>query len=382
METLTLTAPDPVQAVAVGQTTGLTSIAPQRVVEIEAQARKFVSELLGLHPGSPDFTMKADQLNAIGQREIRNATGQSNRFLDKPVRAMEAGVGSELVKLRSIIESLDPGRNRILEPRRLLGLIPFGSKLQGYFDRYRSSQAHIGAILRNLAKGKDELLMDNATIEGERRRMWTSMGLLQEKIHLARTLDTQLETETGRLDAHDPVKARTIRQDALFPVRRRTQDLLEQMAVTMQGYMALDLIRKNNDELVRGVDRASTTTVSALRTAVTVAQALGTQRLVLDQINALNATTSSLVEGTSRLMRDQSARISEQAFSTGVPVETLQRAFDNIYATMDSIDVFKTKALDSMRTTISALEMETDKAQRRLEDHAGADRAETLLTSQ
>ena len=47
------------------------------------------------------------------------------------------------------------------------------------------------------------------------------------------------------------------------------------MAVTVQGYLALDLVKKNNVERVKGVDRASTTTGSALRTAVTVGAAFG-----------------------------------------------------------------------------------------------------------
>src|SRR3546814_20968894 len=76
------------------------------------------------------------------------------------------------------------------------------------------------------------------------------------------------------LDHSDPAKAKAIRETALFYARQRTQDLLTQMAVTVQGYLALDLVKKNNVELVKGVDRASTTTVAALRTAVTVAQAL------------------------------------------------------------------------------------------------------------
>src|SRR2546428_13963908 len=64
-----------------------------------------------------------------------------------------------------------------------------------------------------------------------------------------------------------------------------------QLAVNAQGYLALELVRKNNLELIKGVDRATTTTISALRTAVIVAQALTNQELVLNQITALNTTT-------------------------------------------------------------------------------------------
>jgi uncharacterized protein YaaN involved in tellurite resistance len=133
--------------------------------------------------------------------------------------------------------------------------------------------------------------------------------------------------------------------------------------VSVQGYLALDVIRRNNLELIKGVDRATTTTVSALRTAVIVAQALADQKLVLDQITALNTTTSSLIESTSVLLRQQSGAINDQAASSTVDLAKLQAAFDNIFATMDEIDAFKLKALDNMAKTVDALSTEVRKSQ-------------------
>ena len=134
--------------------------------------------------------------------------------------------------------------------------------------------------------------MDNAAIDTERAQLWKTMGKLEQMIHISKTLDQQLEDKANELDATEPAKAKAIRETALFYTRQRTTDLLTQMAVTVQGYLALDLVKKNNVELVKGVDRASTTTVAALRTAVTVAQALTNQKLVLEQISALNTTTA------------------------------------------------------------------------------------------
>ena len=132
--------------------------------------------------------------------------------------------------------------------------------------------------------------------------------------------------------------------------------------MTVQGYLSLDLIRKNNLELVKGVERATTTTVSALRTAVIAALALGNQRLVLDQIGALNQTTGDVIASTSQMLRQQTAEIQEQAAGATVGVEKLQAAFDNIYATIDAIDTFKLAALDSMRQTIESLSREVARA--------------------
>jgi uncharacterized protein YaaN involved in tellurite resistance len=155
-----------------------------------------------------------------------------------------------------------------------------------------------------------------------------------------------------------------VREEMLFYVRQKVQDLLTQMAVNIQGYLALDMVRKNNLELIKGVDRATTTTVSALRTAVIVAQALANQKLVLDQINALNTTTSNLIESTSQLLRKQTVDIHQQAASATLNIEQLQRAFDNIYESMDMISQYKTEALASMQQTVTALSGEIDKAQK------------------
>jgi uncharacterized protein YaaN involved in tellurite resistance len=135
------------------------------------------------------------------------------------------------------------------------------------------------------------------------------------------------------------------------------------MAVTVQGYLALDLVKKNNVELVKGVDRASTTTVSALRTAVTVAMAMTNQRLVLEQVSALNTTTANMIDSTGELLRTQTGAIHEQAASSTIPLETLQRAFQNIYDTMDQIDRFKLEALGNMKQTVETLSSEVHKSQ-------------------
>jgi uncharacterized protein YaaN involved in tellurite resistance len=188
------------------------------------------------------------------------------------------------------------------------------------------------------------------------------MGQLEQMIHISKALDQKLEDKAAELDATDPAKAKAIRETALFYTRQRTTDLLTQMAVTVQGYLALDLVKKNNVELVKGVDRASTTTVSALRTAVTVASAMTNQRLVLDQITALNTTTANVIDSTGNLLKSQSADIHKQAASATIPLETLQRAFQNIYDTMDMIDQFKVEALSNMKQTVTTLSSEVEKS--------------------
>jgi uncharacterized protein YaaN involved in tellurite resistance len=362
---LTLEPPAPLQPVLAREAAGLVPIDDSQRTQLEQKADQFISELVAMDANSPDFGRKVDQLTNMGRKEITEAAGASNRFLDRPVKAIDAdnGVGNNLLQLRRVVEDLDPGRNGALSKRKkLFGLIPFGNSLTNYFQKYQSSQTHISKILGHLASGKDELLKDNAAIDVERANLWKTMGRLEQMIHISKTLDARLEQKAGELDATDPAKAKAIRETALFYTRQRTQDLLTQMAVTVQGYLALDLVKKNNVELVKGVDRASTTTVAALRTAVTVAQALTNQRLVLEQITALNTTTAGIIDRTGELLKSQTAEIHKQAASSTIPLETLQRAFQNIYDTMDAVDTFKLQALGSMKQTVDVLSTEVEKS--------------------
>ena len=375
---LELTPPDPVPAVTRERAAGLVPVDAETKSKLEKQVEGFISELVALDANSPDFGQKVDQITNMGRKEIGAAAQMSNRFLDRPVRAMDkdTGVGNDLAELRRTVEELDPGRQgKLSGPRKILGIIPFGNKLKNYFDSYTSAQGHIQAILARLASGKDELLMDNAAIDVERQKLWEAMGRLEQMIHIAARLDERLEEQATDLDATDPAKAKAIRETALFYVRQRRQDLLTQMAVSVQGYLALDLVKKNNVELVKGVDRASTTTVGALRTAVTVAQAMTNQRLVLGQITALNETTAGLIDSTSQLLRDNTAKIHEQAAGSTIPLETLQRAFQNIYDTMDEVDQFKVKALDSMKQTVTVLSDEVEKSKGYIARAEGQSRA-------
>ena len=362
---LELTPPDPVPTVSAERAAGLVPVSEEKKSKLDEKVDQFLAELVAQDVNSPEFGKRVDQITNMGRKELQAAAGQSNRFLDRPVRAMDetSGVGADLAELRRTVEDLDPSkRGKLLQKKKLFGVIPFGNKLRDYFDGYKSAQGHISSILDRLKNGKDELLMDNAAIDVERTKLWEAMGNLEQMIHISKIMDQRLEEKADELDHSDPAKAKAIRETALFYVRQRTQDLLTQMAVTVQGYLALDLVKKNNVELVKGVDRASTTTVGALRTAVTVAQAMTNQKLVLDQITALNTTTANIIEGTGKMMRENTALIHEQAAGSTIPLETLSKAFQDIYDTMDTIDQFKLQALGSMKQTVDALEGEVEKS--------------------
>ncbi|MDR1450352.1 MAG: toxic anion resistance protein [Propionibacteriaceae bacterium] len=371
---LTLEAPPPVAAIAETQAPAM---APQveaaQVPVLDQRVESFLAAIDKAETKSPEFSAQADAVRSMGDADIRRAAETSNRLLSQPVKAVSEGglaesstVGKTLLELRRTIESLDPGRDA--QPtKKLLGIIPMGRKLEDYFRKYQSSEQHLNAILHALRSGQDELTRDNVALNMEKQNLWQAMGRLNQYVYIAEQLDRRLAAKVADLQMTDPERAKVMSEDVLFYVRQKHQDLLTQLAVSIQSYLAIDIIIKNNIELIKGVDRASTTTVSALRTAVIVASALGNQKLVLDQITALNTTTSEMIQRTSEMLKENSAAIREQASSSTLGIDQLKAAFANIYQTMDTIDQFKAKALDSMSQTIGVLEHEVVKSRSYLE---------------
>ena len=369
-QTFTLEPPQSVPVIPLESASGKVRLKPEDLVSLEEQVRQFIDEVTAHDSQHPKFKEAVERIHSMGNKDIVASASVSNRMLERPVGSLKEGalsqgakIGQSLVDLRRQVEALDPSRQGdLFSARKLLGLIPMGNRLTDYFDRYQSSQTHLNVVIESLKRGKDELLRDNVDIELEKTNLWGLMERLEKFVHIGKSLDAQLAKKAGEIEMRDPEKARVVREEILFYARQKVTDLLTQLAVNVQGYLALDLIRKNNLELMKGVDRATTTTVAALRTAVIVAQALGNQKLVLDQITALNTTTGNMIAATSEMLRDQSAAIHQQAASGTIEIAKLQQAFQNIYQTMDAIADFKSKALTSMQTTVNVLSEEVAKS--------------------
>lgn len=367
-----LTPPSEVVKVTKEQASSAKAVQPSEEAQTEAQkkAQDFVSTLVSKETGSPEFTSVLDEVTGMGAKAIRTTSESSNRMLKRPVGDADKGtpqarVGKSLTDLRVTVTDLDPNRADLTGAKRILKWLPGGRKIENYFAKYQSAEEHLNAIIRSLASGQDELRKDNAAIEVERADMWQGLQDLSEYNALASALDEALVAEIEKRRENGDVEgAQAIESDALFAVRQRHQDIMTQMAVATQGYLALDVVRKNNLELIKGVDRAQTTTVSALRTAIIVSQALSQQKLVLKQIDALNGTTSNMIEQTSITLREQGAQINQQAASTTVEVDKLQNAFNNVFATMDAIDSYRSQANETMaKATLALQEQVSDSAE-------------------
>ena len=357
---------------------------PEPTDELRSQAEAQVEQLLAIDPTNQDARDAArDAVDSMG-RDLQQRSATRSRMLQAPLKEISHGTedGGEVAKslsdLRIEVEKLDPTG---LDTEagwftRAVGKIPgVGTPLKRYFMRYESSQTQIDAIVHSLEKGRDQLKRDNVTLGEDQKQMRELTLALTDQIALAQELDAVVVDKLATEITPDDPRRQFVEEDILFALRQRTLDLQQQLAVNQQGVLAMEIIIRNNRELIRGVDRAIDVTISALQVAVTVALALAHQKIVLDKIEAINTTTSAMIAGTAERLKTQGTQIHQQASSTMLDMESLRAAFADIDTALDEISKYRREALPTMAGTIlelDALTAESEAAIERMEQGRSA----------
>ena len=322
-----------------------------------------------------NFEQRKEYTDVIDQFGINDmkAASNSNAILQKRINSFEI-TGSEngevaqtLAELTLKMKDLDPSHLDFAK-KGVLGNI--FNPVRAYFEKYKTADAEIATIIESLNKGKKSLQNDNVTLELEEKSMRETSKKMQNNIELGLKLDSCLSSgiEQARLDGADEEKIRFIEEEILYPLRQRIEDFQQVQVVSQQGIIAMEVLRRNNKELIRSVDRANNVTVTALRTAVTVAGALYNQKIVIEKVDALNKTTNHMIESTARMLRQQGVAIHEQANNSTLNADVLKSAFEETFAALDDISNYKREALPRMKQTIEDFRQMAEVGEQRISE--------------
>ena len=238
-----------------------------------------------------------------------------------------------------------------------------------YFTKYERADAILAKTMDSLSEGKKVLKNDNTTLEIEQMALRDLTKKLGQQIEMGTQMDESISAaiEKAKTENVDEERIKFIEEEVLFPLRQKVMDMQQMQAVNMQGIVAMEIVRRNNKELIRAVERAENVTVSALKIAVTVASALYNQKIVLEKVNAVNEATNKLIGATSKMLKDQGASIQQQAMEASVSVDTLKEAFANTFEALDAVSSYKSKALPQMKDTIAQFRELADEGEKRIQ---------------
>ena len=331
---------------------------PEEVSKLKELSSKNANSLINIDISSlEERTSVLKSIDEFGLDTIEKSS-HKNELLQVTIGKLsntgdEGGdVANGLTELQRTLKDLDPSTIDFTK-KGLFGRI--ANPIINYFEKYKKADEVISDIIESLEKGKTTLKNDNTTLEIEEVSMRNLTKKLAKEIEMGSMMDEEISTmiDIAKSQNEDNDKIRFISEEILFPLRQRIIDMQQMIVVNQQGIIAIEVIRRNNKELIRGVERAKNVTVSALRTATIVASALYNQKIVLNKINVLNKTTNDLISGTSKMLKDQGAEVHKQSIESSISIDTLKTAFSDTMEALNTISTYKQEALPRMKETIN-----------------------------
>ncbi len=378
-----LTPPEVLKPVEENKAPELVPLNPETQTKVDSQVSVFVDALLSEDIHSDAFKGKIDSAFRLGREEISSAAGlMVGRFMRRNFEGMENSTAFRAIRsMRGLLDELNPGKDGdLLAPQKILGLIPFGNKLQAYFRRFQSAGDQLQSVMTQIYAARDDMQRDAAEVEQVKAKLWDAMQKLKAAIHFAEQLDTSVAAKLETLKTTDPLRAKALEQEVLFYARQNLQDMQTQLAVNVNGYLSMDILKKTAREMINGCNRVATTGMSALATAQTVARATGNQIQVMEMLGGVNATIGDLVTETSRQLGTHVDKTGEFAANPLIGIERIQEMFDNTFKAMDAMDNFRSQAIEVMGRNNQVLTEQIQRSEQYLDKARGEAAREAVKT--
>jgi uncharacterized protein YaaN involved in tellurite resistance len=384
VQTFVLQAPEPLVAIPAPTAKDAVPLTEATSKEVDAQVQSYIDKLLTEDLHSDDFKSRLDSAFRLGKEEVSSAAAfMTGRFMERNFVGMEDSAAYKAISdLRVQLDELNPGKDGdLFSQQKLLGIIPFGNKLQSYFRKYQSAGIQLQKAMEQLHAARDDMHRDAVEIETTRSKLWDSMLRLKAAIRFCEQLDMRLADQVTKLKSSDPERGRALEQEVLFYARQNLSDLYTQLAVSVNGYLSLGELKKTAREMMNGCDRVATTGMSALAVAQTVARATGNQIKVMDMLKGVSGTIDSLIAQSSQQLGQHVERTGEFAANPLIGVERLKETFDSTFKAMDAMDTFRSKAIDTMGRNNQMMKEQVQRAEQYLDRSRGVKAREAMAQS-
>lgn len=365
-----------------------------QVVE-EVEAKLAVSERQKEATGSA-MEKQADAIMAIDLSDIQSRdkarqaieqlgagttalTASKSRMTASSIRSLaEEGSGgkeiaSNLSELAIRMRKLDPSK---VDFSRKGLLSKFHDPVERYFEQFKSARSEIETVMVSLKHGRDTLAADNVELERQEVTLVKDSQTLAKELDMANQLEAALNDAIERAEEEgvDPEKVRFVRQEILFPLEQKRQDLQTLLAVNQQGIVAMSVLRENNRALMTNIDRTSQISLRALDTGVMIQRALHDQAAQMEKIKMVGEVTENIIRGNAEALRTQGAEIQRQSSEAMIDPAVIKESFEQVFAALEEGDAYRDAAIPRMQATIAELQAITDKGQARLDRLAQAGR--------
>lgn len=353
---------------------GIGDISAERESHIKSVSDDVVKSLFSAELNSPEFRNSVADLTSLAQDTMMEVGQAPSSLLNRRMKDMSSERGSAqdkvaktLTELNSTIEDISGNRSTM---SKFMRIFPGGNKVDNIMKRFQTAQATIENIQESLAIGEEKLSEDNVELGVQQERLRNSTMELYEYMRLADAVTARTKERLEEMKRSPKPEEREMaveyESSVLFPLQQRRQDLRTQIAVAVQSFATMELVRQNNVELIKGVQRTRSTTMTALNTTVMVSAAQQQQTEVIRATKAVKDVTESLMDQNSKDLRQNTLSIREAAVAETIDPAVIQRSLEAVTDTANAVRAFQEKANSAQEQSIRNIDSALSKSGRAL----------------
>lgn len=225
-------------------------------------------------------------VNNFGRETIKKVESTSRSFgstVNQVANSIDYSddIERNISNLSEIVKKLDPSG---IDFKMNKGLF---NPTRRYLRKIKSKESVIRLLVDNLNKKKDILRRDNITLELEIKKLEDIISLLDIEYDNGLKLKNELNEYLNNNSNEDYYV-----QNIIEPLEKKIFDLKQMAIIKEQSVLSLEVICRNNKELIRNLDMIHNVTLEALNTAITISNSLGNQKGISSKISKSDAFDS------------------------------------------------------------------------------------------
>lgn len=314
-------------------------------------------------------------IDSMGMAEAKEIALSSNNLMKRQLKELD---NSSVKENKKVVKSLMDMENKIVELNpakaginwddplrggRIFGIkLPFiGDKLQKYIQKTRDASQYIEMVNKELDEGSRIIRESIGEIDLEKQKNLEITMRSNEYLYLNSAIVKKVESRMIENKLNDKEKE-LVTEVILYPLEQKKSDLNTQIHVAITSYYGLDVIQKNNKELLRGVQRCQMVALPALNTSITMASALADQKNVHDTVGAINQTAEEMLNNVSTMVSSQSQQIQKSAQSETIKRKSIMDNYKKIEDALKKTSEYRLQAHAALKKDNEKMEELTKNA--------------------
>lgn len=301
-------------------------------------------------------------IDGIAEEEIKGVVNLS-KMLNTPLANLSSDnsegnkISTTIVNLKGQIEEINPAKVNLDSGffGRLLESITGKTAISKYFKKFETYSQAINGIIETLEEGGASLQEENAIFLQDKTKLIEFTKRMKEKLeilnHTSFKLNNIIEQEK------DEEQKRFLIQDVDYTLQQQTMDLQQMVLTSAQGVMALDVLIKNNRELITSIKRIKNVVMVALNIGVMVSIGLANQKRVLDTTKSITNATNEIITANAEMLQTQGLEIHKQASSNILDMTKLKAAFESTLKTIEEAETFRINSLPEMKKSANDIQI-------------------------